>query len=451
MSKNIFIYNADIINENYRFKGSVLISDGKISAIYNRNVDSEVYENAEFIDATGLLLLPGVIDDQVHFRDPGLTHKGDIYTESKAAVAGGITSFMEMPNTKPQAVTIDILEAKYSLASTKSLANYSFFMGATNDNLDELKKVDPSKVCGVKVFMGSSTGNMLVDKRETLEKIFSEIPMLIATHCEDEATIQENIKKAKTEFGEDVPIEQHPIIRDAEACYLSSSFAVELAKKFNTRLHVLHLSTTKELGLFSSKIPLRDKKITSEVCVHHLLFDDEAYKTKGAFIKWNPSIKSKDDKDALLEALKNDVIDVVATDHAPHTVEEKQGGALKAMSGGPMVQHSLVAMLEFVAQSKLTYEKVVQKMSHGPAILFNVKDRGFIRNGYVADLVLVDPNKTQTIDNANVLYKCAWSPLDGMHFSHSVVKTFVNGNLVFDNGKFDESFMGKRLEFNLKK
>lgn len=451
MSKNIFIYNADIINENYRFKGSVLIKNGKISAIYNRNVDSEVYENAEFIDATGLLLLPGVIDDQVHFRDPGLTHKGDIYTESKAAVAGGVTAFMEMPNTKPQAVTLEILEAKYSLASTKSLANYSFFMGATNDNLHELKKVDPSKVCGVKVFMGSSTGNMLVDKRETLEKIFSEIPMLIATHCEDEATIQENIKKAKAEFGEDVPIEQHPIIRDAEACYLSSSFAVELAKKFNTRLHVLHLSTKKELDLFSSDIPLRDKKITSEVCVHHLVFDNEAYKTKGAFVKWNPSIKSKEDKDALLEALKNDVIDVVATDHAPHTREEKEGGALKAMSGGPMVQHSLVAMLEFVAQNNLSYEKVVQKMCHAPAILFNVKERGFIRNGYSADLVLVDPNKSQTVTNANVLYKCGWSPLEGMQFSHSVVKTFVNGNLVFDNGNFNESFKGKRLEFNIKK
>ncbi|MFB6319184.1 dihydroorotase [Saccharicrinis sp. FJH54] len=448
MAKKTLIYNAEIVNENEKFTGSVLIEDDRIQQIFKTPVNPEAFGDTLRIDATGLLLFPGVIDDQVHFRDPGLTYKGDIYTEAKAAVAGGVTSFMEMPNTKPQAVTVDILEEKYNTASEKSLANYSFFMGATNDNLDELKKVDPEKVCGVKIFMGSSTGNMLVDNKETLEKIFSEIPMLIATHCEDEATIQANIKKAKETFGDDAPIEQHPVIRSAQACYLSSSFAVELARKNNARLHILHLSTARELELFDNSIPLREKKITAEVCVHHLLFDDSDYKSRGAMIKWNPAVKGKDDKAALLQGILSDKVDVVATDHAPHTLEEKKGGALKAMSGGPMVQHSLVAMLEFVKDKKLSYEKVVQKMCHAPAVLFKVKERGFIKPGYKADLVLVDPNGETTVSKENILYKCGWSPLEGMTFSHAVKTTFVNGRKVFDAGRFDESVKGQRLRFS---
>ncbi|MFB6342569.1 dihydroorotase [Saccharicrinis sp. FJH62] len=447
MTHKILIFNAEIINENERFAGSVLIEDEVIKEIFKTEVDPQSFKDIQLIDATGLILLPGVIDDQVHFRDPGLTHKGDIYTEAKAAVAGGITSYMEMPNTKPQAVTIEILEDKYKSASEKSLANYSFFMGATNDNIEELKKVDPEQVCGVKIFMGSSTGNMLVDNKETLENIFSEIPLLIATHCEDEATIQANIQKAKQQFGEDVPIEQHPLIRSAEACYLSSSFAVSLAKKFNARLHILHLSTQKELELFDNSKPLREKNITAEVCVHHLLFDDSDYSTKGTLIKWNPSVKTKEDKEALLQGIISDKVDVVATDHAPHLWEEKHGGALKAMSGGPMVQHSLVAMLEFVKNKKLSYEKVVQKMCHAPAVLFNVKERGFIREGYKADLVLVDPDNASKVTKDNILYKCGWSPLEGMTFSHSIMTTFVNGHKVYDVGIFDESVKGQRLRF----
>lgn len=448
MSKNFLINNAEIINENKRFTGSVWIKDGYIKEVFTTGPDPETTEGAEVIDASGLMLLPGVIDDQVHFRDPGLTHKGDIYTEARAAVAGGVTSFMEMPNTKPQAVTVDILENKYKIAAQKSLANYSFFMGATNDNLKELKKVDPEKVCGVKVFMGSSTGNMLVDKRETLQKIFSEVPMLIATHCEDEETIKANILKAKGEFGDNVPVEQHPVIRNEEACYLSSSFAVELARKYNSRLHILHLSTKKELGLFDNSKPLREKNITAEVCVHHLLFDDAQYATKGALIKWNPAVKSRADKEALLQGVLDDTLDVVATDHAPHLLDEKQGGALKAMSGGPMVQHSLIVMLEFVSQGKMSYEKVVQKMAHAPAVLFNIKDRGFIRKNYKADLVLVDPNSGTDVSRDNVYYKCGWSPLEGMHFSHAVKTTFVNGHKVYDQGIFDESTKGERLIFH---
>ena len=447
MINKILIFNAEIVNENERFTGSVLIENDRITKVIKSQVDPKSFGNTHKIDATGMMLFPGVIDDQVHFRDPGLTHKGDIYTEAKAAVAGGVTSYMEMPNTIPQAVTVEILEDKYRLAEKKSLANYSFFMGATNDNLDELKKVDPENVCGVKIFMGSSTGNMLVDKKEALEKIFSEIPMLIATHCEDEATIQTNIQNAKKEFGDDVPIEQHPLIRSAEACYLSSSFAAELAEKFNSRLHILHLSTKRELELFDNSKPLREKNITAEVCIHHLLFDDSDYKSRGALIKWNPAIKSKSDKEALLQGILDDKVDVIATDHAPHLSEEKQGGALKAMSGGPMVQHSLIAMLEFVKKDRLTYEKVVQKMCHAPAVLFNVKERGFIREGYKADLVLVEPDSKHIVTKDNILYKCGWSPLEGMTFSHTIRITFVNGHKVYDTGRFDESVKGERLKF----
>lgn len=448
MGKKLLIHNAEIVNGATILPGSVMVEDGEITAIYRSYVPGEVYCDAEILDATGLYLFPGVIDDQVHFREPGLTHKGDIYTESMAAVAGGTTSFMEMPNTKPQATTLELLEEKYALASQKSLANYSFYMGATNDNLHEIKRVDPATVCGVKVFMGSSTGNMLVDNRETLERIFSEVPLLIATHCEDEATIKENSAKARETYGDDVPIEQHPVIRDAEACYRSSSLAVELAKKHNARLHILHLSTEKELSLFDGSVPTEEKRITAEVCVHHLLFDDSHYAEKGALIKWNPSVKSKADKEALLQALIDGRIDVVATDHAPHVLSEKEGGALKAMSGGPMVQHSLLAMLEFVKQGVLTYEQVVQKMCHAPALLFGIKKRGYISKGFRADLVLVDPAQQTVVTNESLFYKCKWSPLEGMVFNHKIVMTFVNGQCVYNNGKIDDSVRGERLMFD---
>jgi dihydroorotase len=450
MNKKLLIHNAEIVNGASILPGSVLVEDGDITAVYRSYVPGEVYCDAEIIDATGLYLFPGVIDDQVHFREPGLTHKGDIYTESKAAVAGGTTSFMEMPNTKPQAVTLELLEEKYALAAEKSMANYSFYMGATNDNLDEILKIDPATVCGVKVFMGSSTGNMLVDNRETLERIFKEVPLLITTHCEDEATIKENTERARQQFGDDVPIEQHPVIRDAEACYRSSSLAVELAKKHNARLHILHLSSAKELSLFDGSVPTQDKRITAEVCVHHLLFDETHYAEKGALIKWNPSVKSKADREALLQALIDGRIDVVATDHAPHLLSEKEGGALKAMSGGPMVQHSLLAMLELVKQGVLTYEQVVQKMCHAPALLFGVKRRGYISKGYRADLVLVDPTLQTVVAKENLLYKCGWSPLEGTTFNHKIVMTFVNGQCVYNNGNIDETVRGERLMFEIK-
>ncbi len=397
------IKNAEIINEGKIFCGSVLINDDRIEKIFHLDDNLPLLENIEVIDATGLWLMPGVIDDQVHFREPGLTHKGDIYTESKAAVAGGVTSFMEMPNTLPQTTTIELLEQKYALAAGKSLANYSFYMGATNNNILELKKVNPKNVCGIKVFMGASTGNMLVNDIEALNGIFAESPTLVATHCEDETIIQSNISYYKKIYNDCLSVEFHPLIRSAEACYKSSSFAVELAHKYNTRLHVLHLSTEREMALFDNSKPLKDKRITAEVCVHHLWFSKEDYKTLGNKIKWNPAIKEKSDRDALIKAVNNDLLDVIATDHAPHTFDDKDGDCYKASSGGPLVQHSLVAMLQLAKQGKFTIEKIVEKMCHAPADLFRVDKRGYIREGYYADLVLINPNKSEKVEKKNIL------------------------------------------------
>jgi dihydroorotase len=443
MKKSYLIKNARIVNEGSIFKGDVLIKDGLIAKIA-KEISTD--ESEDIIEAEGKFLIPGAIDDQVHFREPGLTHKGEIYTEAKAAVAGGITSYMEMPNTVPNTLTQELLEDKYQTAAQKSLANFSFFMGASNDNLEEVLKTDPKNVCGVKVFMGSSTGNMLVDKKEILEGLFSKCKMLIATHCEDEATVRANMEKFREKYGEDVPIEAHPIIRDTEACYLSSSFAVSLAKKYNARLHVLHISTAKELDLFEKK-PLKEKRITAEACIHHLWFHDEDYKTKGNLIKWNPAVKTKADRDAILQAVIDGRIDIIATDHAPHTIEEKQNTYFKAPSGGPLVQHAVVAMFEMHFQGKISLEKVVEKMCHAPAELFDVDKRGYIREGYHADLVLVDPDNAWTVNKENILYKCAWSPFEGDTFRAKIEKTFVNGHLVYDNGKFDETIKGERLRF----
>lgn len=441
------IKNATIINENRKFKGSVLIEDEYIKTIFEGDATPDVPVDT-VINAEGMLLLPGVIDDQVHFRDPGLTHKGNIFSESRAAVAGGVTSFMDMPNTMPLTTTIEALEDKYKIGAEKSVANYSFYMGATNSNLDELRKVDPRTVCGLKVFMGSSTGNMLVDNKETLSGIFREIPMLIATHCEDEATIQQNKAHYKSLYGDDLPIQYHSLIRDAEACYRSSSFAVELATKYNARLHVLHLSTEKEMSLFDNSKPLTEKKITAEVCVHHLWFSDADYATYGNRIKWNPAIKAASDRQALIEAVKSNKIDVIATDHAPHLLREKEGSCLKAASGGPLVQHSLVVMLQMVKSGIFTYEKVVEKMSHAVADLYRVEKRGYIRPGYFADLVLVDANSEWTVNQDNILYFCGWSPFEGTSFSHQVKTTWVNGTRVYDNGVVNDNYRGKRLTFS---
>ena len=442
------IKNATIVNERRTFVGSVLIEGELIKTVFEAGETININKNVTEIDATGLLLLPGIIDDQVHFRDPGLTHKGDLYTESKAAVAGGVTSFFDMPNTRPQTTTIELLEEKFALASEKSLANYSFLMGVTNDNLDELKKVDARKVGGVKMFMGSSTGNMLVNNEQTLNRVFAEIPLLIVTHCEDELTIQQNIKHYKELLGEDIPIQYHPLIRSAEACYKSSAYAVELATKYNSRLHIFHLSTAKEMSLFSSDKSLKEKQITAEVCVHHLWFSDADYARFGNRIKWNPAIKTESDRLALIEAVNSNKIDIIATDHAPHLLSEKEGSCLKAASGGPLVQHSLVAMLQMVKQGTFTLEKVVEKMCHAPAELFRIEKRGFIRQGYYADIVLVDPNRPWIVNTDNILYKCGWSPFEGTKFDASVLQTWVNGKLVYDYGQFDESVRGQRLLFN---
>lgn len=441
------IKNVTIINEGSRFVGSVLVDNDIISAIYTGEIPAEIdLTNVEVIDATGKWLIPGVIDDQVHFREPGLTHKGDITSESRAAVAGGVTSFMEMPNTKPQTTTIEALNWKFDRAAEVSAANYSFYIGATNDNLEEVKKADPKRVCGVKVFMGSSTGNMLVDNTEALTRIFSEVEMLITTHCEKEEVIQTNIAKYKALYGEDLPVKYHPLIRDEEACYRSSAEAVELAAKCNTRLHVLHLSTAKEMSLFEAK-PLAEKRITGEVCVHHLWFDDRDYETYGNRIKWNPAIKSERDKLALIEAVKSGRLDVVATDHAPHLPAEKEGSCFKAASGGPLVQHSLTAMLELAAQGKFTPELVVDKMCHAPANLYKVEKRGFIREGYFADLVLIQPDHAWTVSSANILYKCGWAPFEGTTFRTKVEKTYVNGILAYDNGVVNDNCRGRELRF----
>jgi len=438
------IKNAQIVNEGKIYKSDVLIENQIIKEIANNiNIDVD-----RIIDAERLHLLPGVIDDQVHFREPGLTHKANIYTESKAAVAGGITSFMEMPNTNPQALTEELLEDKYKIASKTSIANYSFFMGASNDNLEEVLKTNPKNVGAIKIFMGSSTGNMLVDNKNVLEDIFSKSPMLIAVHCEDEETIQKNIDAAKEKYGEEVPISEHPNIRSAEACFKSSSIAVELAKKHNTRLHVFHLSTEKEIELFDNKLPLKEKRITAEVCIHHLWFDESRYKEKGTLIKWNPAVKRENDKDALLQALLDGKLDVIATDHAPHTLEEKSNNYFNAPSGGPLVQHALPAMLEFVKNGKISLEKVVEKMCHNPAICFRVEERGYIREGYFADLVLVDLNNPWEVNKENILYKCGWSPFEGEIFSSKITHTLVNGHIAYEHGKFDESKNGMRLTFD---
>jgi dihydroorotase len=441
------IKNATIVNEGRTFIGSVLIEGEHIKAVFEADETIDLNNNCTEIDATGLLLLPGIIDDHVHFRDPGLTNKGDLYTESKAAVAGGITSFFDMPNTLPQATTIELLEEKFELAAEKSHANYSFLIGVTNNNLDELKKVDSRKVSGVKIFMGSSTGNMLVDNEQTLNRVFAEIPLLIVTHCEDESVIQQNIRHYKELLGEDIPIEYHPLIRSVEACYKSTDFAIKLASKYNSRLHVAHLSSAKELSLFSSDKDLKKKRITAETCIHYLWFSDADYARYGNRIKWNPAIKSESDRLALIEAVNSDKIDVIATDHAPHLLSEKAGSCLKAASGGPLVQHLLVAMLQLVKEGTFTLEKVVEKMCHAPAELYRIEKRGFIRPGYFADIVLVNLNLPWTVNADNVLYKCGWSPFEGTNFDALVLKTWVNGKLVYDNGQFDESVRGRQLLF----
>jgi dihydroorotase len=445
MSISYLIKNANIVNENTVFNGDVLIKDEFIDKIA-----TEITPSTEdvVIDAKGKYLIPGMIDDQVHFREPGLTHKANIATESKAAIAGGITSFIEMPNTVPQATTQELLEDKFEIASKTSYANYSFMFGGTNDNLEELLKTDPKNVAGIKLFLGSSTGNMLVDNEEVLEKIFSSTKMIISVHCEDEQTIRENTAKYKAEYGEDIPIKYHPIIRSEEACYLSSSKAIELAKKTGARLHVFHLSTAKEMELFRNDIPLEEKQITAEVCIHHLWFSDADYDKKGTHIKWNPAVKTANDRAALWEALLDDRIDVIATDHAPHTLEEKSNVYTKAPSGGPLVQHAVIALFEKVKEGVITIEKVVEKMAHNPAKLFQVSKRGFIKEGYYADIVLVDPSSSWEVSKDNVLYKCGWSPFEGESFSSKITHTFVNGVLMYDNGIFNEETKGKRLLFD---
>ncbi len=442
--KSTILKSGTIVNEGQQFVADILIKNGRIEKIAS-TISNEM--NAEEIDVAGKLILPGCIDDQVHFREPGLTHKGNIQTESRAAVAGGITSYMEQPNTKPAATTIEELEKKYQRASEVSIANYSFNMGATNDNLEELKKVSKSDVAGIKIFMGSSTGNMLVDEHVTLEEIFQLDHQLI-THCEDEGTIRANLKAAKEKYGEDIPMSMHPLIRSEEACYLSSSAAVKLAKKHDSRLHIFHISTEKELSLFDNSIPLEQKKITAEACIHHLWFSEEQYAEKGTYIKWNPAVKKASDRDAIFQAVLDNKIDVVATDHAPHTIEEKENSYLNAPSGGPLVQHALMAMLEKVEQGKISIERVVEKMAHAPAILFRVEERGYIREGYFADLVVIDPTKKYTVTKENILYKCGWSPFEGVNFSNSVEMTFVNGNMVYRNGLILDGTIGSRLTFN---
>ena len=445
MTKSTLIKNATIVNEKKVFKGDVLIENEIIIAISSEIAPTK---NVEVIDAKGRYLIPGFIDDQVHFREPGLTHKATIATESRAAIAGGITSFIEMPNTVPQAVTQNLLENKFKIAAKDSYANYSFMFGGTNNNLEELLKTDPKKVAGIKLFLGSSTGDMLVDNQEVLEKIFSSTKMIISVHCEDEATIKKNTATYIEKYGDDIPMKYHPAIRSEEACYLSSSKAIELAKKTGARLHVFHLSTEKETHLFRNDIPLEEKQITSEVCIHHLWFSDQDYEKKGTHIKWNPAVKTETDRQGLWKALLDDRIDVLATDHAPHTLEEKNNCYTKAPSGGPLVQHAVIALLEKVKEGVIPIEKLVEKMSHNPAKLFQIEKRGFIKEGYFADLVLIDTNKPQTVSKDNILYKSGWSPFEGITFSSTITHTFVNGNLMYNNGKFNDKIKGKRITFN---
>jgi dihydroorotase len=443
--KTTLIKNAKLVNEGEIYHADVYIKGTFIEKIERQGIAMAA---DEVIDAQGLYLLPGLIDDQVHFREPGLTHKGEIYTEAKAAVAGGITSYMEMPNTSPSATTIELLEQKYQRASVCSLANYSFFMGTTNTNLSELLKVDPSTVCGVKIFMGSSTGDMLVDDPNALEQIFAQVKTLIATHCENDPMVKQNQAAVLAEFGEDIDASFHPKIRNEEACYTSSAFAVSLAKKHGTRLHILHISTAKELDLFDNTLPLVQKKITAEACVHHLWFSDADYATKGNWIKWNPAVKKASDRDAILQAVIENRIDVIATDHAPHTIEEKSNKYLKAPSGGPLVQHSLNALLQLHKEGKISLEKIVEKACHNVAILFEIDRRGYIREGFYADLVLVDLNQSYTVNKENIFYKCGWSPFEGQTFDSKIRKTFVNGHLVYNEGQFNESHWGMRMRFN---
>ncbi len=442
----ILIKNAKIVNEGAIFEGDVLIEDQFIVEI--AETISAKSATTKIIDAEGNYLVPGAIDDQVHFREPGLTHKGDIASESKAAVAGGITSYIEQPNTVPNAVTQELLEEKYQIAASKSFANYSFMMGMTNDNLDEVLQTNPRNVAGIKIFLGSSTGNMLVDDVEVLEKLFSSTSMLIAVHCEDEQTIKDNLERYKAEYGDDIPVTLHHLIRSEEACYLSSSKIIALAKKTGARLHVFHLSTAKEMSLFTNKIPLEKKKITAEVCIHHLWFTNEDYKTKGNLIKWNPSVKTENDRKVLWEALLDGRIDVIATDHAPHTLEEKKQNYLKAPSGGPLVQHALVAMFEAYHQGKISIEKIVEKMAHNPAKIFKIEKRGFIKVGYYADLVIVNTGLPWSVKKENILAKCGWSPFEGFTFKSRITHTFVNGQLVYNNFKVKEVPCGQRLLFD---
>ncbi|WP_185956527.1 dihydroorotase [Changchengzhania lutea] len=444
--KTTLIKNVNIVNEGHIFNGDILIEGDYIKEI-NDSISAKS-SDVQVFDAEGKYVFPGVIDDQVHFREPGLTHKATIGSESKAAIAGGITSFIEMPNTNPQTTTIEKLEEKFEVAAQTSFANYSFMFGGTNDNLDEILKVNPKDVAGLKLFLGSSTGNMLVDDPEVLETIFKSTNLVISVHCEDEGTIKKNFQEHLEKYGEDIPISCHPIIRSEEACYISSSKAIELAKKTGARLHVFHLSTGKETALFDNKKPLKDKKITAEVCVHHLWFSNEDYDTKGTLIKWNPAVKTKKDRAKLWEALLDDRIDVIATDHAPHTIEEKENVYTKAPSGGPLVQHALPAMLEMFHKDKISLEKLVEKMCHNPAILFQIEKRGFIKPGYFADLVLVDLNNPWTVTKDNILYKCGWSPFEGTTFRSRITHTFLNGSLVYQNSKFTDAKAAKRLTFN---
>lgn len=442
---SILIKNAKIVNEGVIFEGDVLIENEFIVEISSQ-ISSR--EQDQVIDAKGNYLIPGAIDDQVHFREPGLTHKGTIESESRAAIAGGITSFIEQPNTVPNAVTQELLEQKYQIAAATSYANYSFMMGGTNDNLEEVLKTNPRNVAGIKLFLGSSTGNMLVDNEETLEKIFSSTKMLIAVHCEDESTIRKNLEHYKTEFGNDIPVTVHHLIRSEEACYLSSSKAIELAKKTGARLHIFHLSTAKEMALFTNEIPLEEKQITAEVCLHHLWFTNDDYATKGNFIKWNPAVKTANDREALWKALLDDTIDVIATDHAPHTLEEKSKKYSEAPSGGPLVQHALVALFEAHLQGKISVEKIVEKFCHNPAKIFKIEKRGFIKVGYYADLALVDCQNAWEVSKENILYQCGWSPFEGTRFNSKVTHTILNGQLVFENDKKSTIKAGKRLLFD---
>ncbi|MFM7021602.1 MAG: dihydroorotase [Flavobacteriales bacterium] len=442
------IKDASIVNEGRIFSGSILVENGLIAEVFEGDGSNYKDENTEIISAGGKCLIPGLIDDQVHFREPGLTHKGNIYTESRAAVAGGITSFMEMPNTNPQTTTVELLEEKFNIGAKDSLANYSFFIGATNDNVSQLLAADPAITAGIKIFMGSSTGNMLVDNHAVLNEIFSKAKMLIATHCEDEQTIKDNLAAYKAKFGDNIPFDVHHLIRSEEACYKSSSFAVELAKKHNTRLHILHISTASEVALFENNVPLAQKRITAEACTHHLWFSNDDYKEKGAWIKWNPAVKTAKDRDAIWKGLLDNNIDILATDHAPHTIEEKQQGYLKAPSGGPLVQHALPAMMQMVKQGRISLEHAIEKLCHAPAVCFSIDRRGFIRKGYHADLVMLDMNDPWTVDKSNILYKCGWSPFEGVTFDAKVSATWVNGTLVYKNGSVIENRAAQQIRYN---